>query len=139
MVKMVNFMCACLPAKSLQLYPTLCNPMDCSPPGSSFHGILQAKMLEWEAISSPKGFSNLGIEPTSITSPALAGIFFTTKESESEVAQSYSTLCDPMECSLPGSSLHGILLARILEWAANFFSRGFFLTQGSKPGLLNCR
>ena len=36
----------------------------------------------------------------------------------SEVAQSCWTLCDPMDCSLPGSSLHGILQARILEWAA---------------------
>ena len=34
------------------------------------------------------------------------------------------TLCDPMDCSLPGSSIHGILQARILEWAAIFFSRG---------------
>ena len=41
-------------AKSLQLCPTLCDPMDCSPPGSSVHGILQARTLEWVAIS----FSN---------------------------------------------------------------------------------
>ena len=34
-----------------QLCPTLCNPVDCSPPGSSVHGILQARMLEWAAIS----------------------------------------------------------------------------------------
>ena len=46
-------------------------------------------------------------------------------ESESEVAQWYPTLCDPMDCSLPGSSLHGILQARILEWVAISFSRGF--------------
>ena len=45
------------------------------------------------------------------------------KESESEVAQSCWTLCDPMDCSLPGSSLHGILQARILEWVAISFSR----------------
>ena len=37
-------------AKSLQLYPTLSDPMDCSPPGSSVHGILQARVLEWGAI-----------------------------------------------------------------------------------------
>ena len=42
----------------------------------------------------------------------------------SEVAQSCLTLCDPMDCSLPGSSLHGILQARILEWIAISFSRG---------------
>ena len=34
-----------------QLYPTLCNPMDCGPPGSSVHGIFQARILEWVAIS----------------------------------------------------------------------------------------
>ena len=42
----------------------------------------------------------------------------------SEVAQSCPTLCDPMDCSLPGSYVHGILQARILEWAAVSFSRG---------------
>ena len=46
--------------------------------------------------------------------------------SESEVAQSYLTLCDPMDCSLPGSSVHGIFQARILEWVAISFSRGSF-------------
>ena len=40
-----------------------------------------------------------------------------------KVAQSRPTLCDPMDCSLPGSSVHGILLARILEWVAITFSR----------------
>ena len=39
-------------------------------------------------------------------------------ESESEVAQSCPTLCDPVDCSLPGSSVHGIFLARVLEWVA---------------------
>ena len=45
-------------------------------------------------------------------------------DGEGEVAQSCPTLCDPMDCSLPGSSLHGILQARILEWVATSFSRG---------------
>ena len=39
-------------AKSLQSCPTLCDPMDCSPPGSPVHGILQARTMEWVAISS---------------------------------------------------------------------------------------
>ena len=43
-------------------------------------------------------------------------------ESESEVAQSCLTLSDPMDCSLPGSSIHGILQARVLEWGAIAFS-----------------
>ena len=42
----------------------------------------------------------------------------------SEVAQSCPTLCDPVDCSLPGSSLYGILQARVLEWVAISFSRG---------------
>ena len=44
-------------AKSLQSCPTLCDPMDCSPQGSSVHGILQAKILEWVAISSSRASS----------------------------------------------------------------------------------
>ena len=47
-----------------------------------------------------------------------------TYESESEVAQSCPTLCNPVDCSPPGSSVHGILQARILEWVAISFSRG---------------
>ena len=43
-------------------------------------------------------------------------------KSESEVAQSCPTLSDPMDCSLPGSSLHGIFQARVLEWGAVAFS-----------------
>ena len=47
----------CMLAKSLQLCPALCNPMDCSLPDSSFHGILQAKILEWVAIPFSRGSS----------------------------------------------------------------------------------
>ena len=45
-------------------------------------------------------------------------------ESESDITQSCPTLCDPMECSLPCSSIHGIFQARVLEWIAISFSRG---------------
>ena len=55
------------------------------------------------------------------------------------VTQSCPTLCNPMDCSWPGSSVHGILQARILERVAVSFSGGNFLTQGSNPGLLHCR
>ena len=49
---------------------------------------------------------------------------------ESEVAQSCPTLSDPMDCSLPGSSIHGILQARVLEWGAIAFSdKGLYKTQ----------
>ena len=47
----------CMCAKLLQLCLTLCNPMDCSPPGSSVYGILQARVLEWVAMSSSRGYS----------------------------------------------------------------------------------
>ena len=54
------------------------------------------------------------------------------KESESEDTQSFLTLCDPMDCSLPGSSVHGILQVRILEWIAISFSSGL-PDSGIKP------
>ena len=45
---------------------------------------------------------------------------------QSEVAQSCRTLCDPMDCSLPGSSVLGIFQARVLEWVAISFSKNFY-------------
>ena len=56
----------------------------------------------------------------------------------SEVTQSCPTLCDPMDYSLQGSSVHGIFQARVLEWVAISFSKGF-PTQGLNPGLPHCR
>ena len=55
----------------------------------------------------------------------VGGLFFLQcmkVKSESEVAQSYPTLSDPMDCSLPGSSVHGVFQARVLEWGAIAFS-----------------
>ena len=56
----------------------LCNPVDQSLPGSSVHGILQARILEWVAMSFSRNLLKPGIEPTSLTSPALISWFFTT-------------------------------------------------------------
>ena len=88
-------------AKSLQSCPTLCDPIDSSPPGSPVPGILQARTLEW-------------------------GCHFLLQcmkvKSESEVAQLCPTLRDPMDCSLPGSPVLGIFQARVLEWGAIAFS-----------------
>ena len=53
-------------AKSLQSCPALCDPMDCSPLGSSVHGILQARILRWVTISFSWGSSKSGIEPRSL-------------------------------------------------------------------------
>ena len=87
-------------AKSLQSCLTLCDPRDGSPTGSAIPGILQARTLEWVAIS----FSNAW------------------KWKVNEVAQSYLTLSNPMDCSPPGSSIHGIFQTRVLEWGAISFS-----------------
>ena len=90
-------------AKSLQSCLTLCDPIDGSPSGSPVPGILQARTLEWVAIS----FSSAGKWKVKI---------------EREVAQSCPTLSGPMDCSLPGSSIHGIFQARVLEWGVIAFS-----------------
>ena len=64
-----------LSSKSLQSSLTLWDPMDCSPPGSSVHEILQARILEWVAMPSSRGSSWPGIRLVSLVSPALAGRF----------------------------------------------------------------
>ena len=70
-----NLCKSCVGAKLLQSCPSLCNPMDCSPPGHSVHGILQARILEWVAMTSSRGPS--WPRDWTFTSPALAGGFFT--------------------------------------------------------------
>ena len=69
---------ACMHSESLQSCPTLCYPVDCSPPGSSVHGILQARILDWVAISSSRDLPHPATEPRSLMSPALADEFFTS-------------------------------------------------------------
>ena len=106
--------------------PTLVTPMDCSPPGSSVHGISQARILEWVTISFSRG-SPQPRDRTHIS--CLAGGYFTAEtpkktETETKVAQSCLTLCDPMDRSLGGASIHGIFQARVLEWVAISFFRG---------------
>ena len=131
--------------------------MDYSPPSSSVHGILQARILEWVATSSSRGSSGPGIEPVccccccvaSVVSDSVqpcrrqptrlprpwdspgkntgVGCHFLLQcmkvKSESDVSQSCPTLSDPMDCSPPGSSVHGIFQARVLEWGAIAFSK----------------
>ena len=93
---------ACVCAKSLQSCQTLCNAMDCSPPdsssppGSSVHGILQARTREWVAMSSSRGTSR-SKDRTQISyiSPSLAGRFFTTSttwEVPNTVPKGYKTV-----------------------------------------------
>ena len=87
-----HFLLQCMKVKSesevAQLCPTLSDPTDCSLPGSSVHGIFQARVFRELIVGT---------------------------ESESEAAQSCPTLSDPTDCSLPGSSVHGIFQARVPE------------------------
>ena len=89
-----------------QMCPPLCHPLDCSPPGSSAHGISQARILEWVAISYSRGSfptqgSNLSLlcllhwQADSLAQHQLGSLCRGLKvKSESEVAQSSPTLCD---------------------------------------------
>ena len=140
-----------LVTQSTQSCLTLCKLMDSSPPGSSVHEILKARTLEW--VASP--VSRESSRPRDQTLVChTAGKFFTvwgTREAPvphvkkevsewvSEVAQSCPTLCDPMDCSIQGSSVHEIFQARVLEWGCHFLLQGIFPTQGLNPGLLHCR
>ena len=72
-------MCVYVCAQSIQSCLTLCNSMDCNPLGSSVHGILRQERWNGLPFPSPGDFPNLGIEPASPPSPALAGRFFTTE------------------------------------------------------------
>ena len=62
-----------------QLCPTLCDPMDCSPPGSSVHGILQARILEWVAIPLSRGSSSPRDQTQVSCVSCIEGRFFTTE------------------------------------------------------------
>ena len=81
-------------AKSLQSCPTLCDPIDGSPPGSPNPGILQAR----NGVCCHFLLQSMKVK------------------SESEVSQSCPTPSDLTDCILPGSSIHGIFQARVLEW-----------------------
>ena len=84
----------------LQLCPTLCNPGDGSPPGYP---------CPWDSPGKNTVGCHFLLQCLKV-------------KSESEVAQSCPTLCDPMDCRIPGSSVHGIFQARVLEWGAIAFS-----------------
>ena len=124
-----------------RLCPTLCNSMDYSTPGSSVHGILQAGILEQIAVS----FSRVSSQPRGQTQVScIAGRLLTIWAIREAHMWIYSllwiiskwkvcvhakirplclTLCDPVDCSPPGSSVHGILQSRILEWVVMPSSR----------------
>ena len=101
--------------------------MDYRLPGSSVHGILQARILEWVALPSFSG-SYQPRDRTQVSS--IAGGFFTSwatgeaQEAQAAAAakslQSCLTLCDPIDNSPPGSAVPGILQARTLEMGCHF-------------------
>ena len=114
--------------------------MDCSPQGSSVHGILQTRILEWVVIPFSRNFPDPGIKPRS---PAMqadslplchqrgADVLW----SEVKVAQSWPTLCDPMNYRV-----HGILQAgQNTGVGSHSLVQGIFPTQGSNPGFPHCR
>ena len=122
-------------AKLLQSYLALCDPTDCSPPNSSVEGILQASILEWLPCPPPGDLPDPGMEPKPLTSPVLAGRIFTTACHlgspfcfllcmRAKSLRLCPTLCNLVDCSSPGSSVHGILQVSILEWIAMPCSRG---------------
>ena len=106
-----HFLLQCMKVKSesevAQSCPTLSDPMDCNLPGSSIHGIFQARVLSGVPLPSPQ-----------FDSAAAAA-------AAAKSLQSCPTLCDPMDCSLPGSPVPGIHQARTLEWVAISFSNAW--------------
>ena len=125
----VGHLTKCLFTSVAQSCPILCDPIDYSTPGfpvhhqlpelvqtqvhwvsdaiqPSFHWTTKKEWKSWKVVRKRRRRKGGG------------------KESESEVAQLCPTLSDPMDYSLPGSSVHGIFQARVLEWAAISFSRG---------------
>ena len=96
-----------------QLCLTLCDRMDCSPPGFSVHGIFQAGVLEWGAIAFSQIYENR-------YNNYLLSLFSLCAAAKS--LQSCLTLYDPIDSCPPGSPVPGILQARTLEWVAISFS-----------------
>ena len=83
-------------AQPLQLCPTLCDSMDCSSPGSSVHGILQARILEW-VFPFPNDLPNPGIEPWSPTLQNLYHLSHQGSPVEYSVQFSHSVMSDPLQ------------------------------------------
>ena len=126
-----HFLLQCMKVKSerevAQLCPILSDPMDCSLPGSSVHGIFQPRVLEWGAIA----FSG----PNS-TRYKLWKAYLKVNVL---VAQLCPTLCDPMDCSLPGCSCPWDFPGKNTGVGCHSLLQGTFPTQGSNPCLLHCR
>ena len=98
-----------------------------------------SRQEDWSGLPFPPAGDLLdpGIEPGSLTSPALLSRFFITATAAAESLQSCPTLCDPIDRSPPGSPVPGILQARTLEWVAISFSLSLVhLRSPSKDGIV---
>ena len=109
---------------------TLCDPMDCSLPGSSLHGILLARVLEWVAISFSTGSSQPRVQTRVSCIPGRRFNLWATRRSLLIIffilllfTQSCPTLCNPMDCSMPGflsftisPGLLKLLSIELLRW-----------------------
>ena len=113
-----HFLLQCMKVKSesevAQSCPTLSDPMDCSLPGSSIHGIFQTRELEWGAICS--------IDLYVFFLVSVSCCFDHYAAAAAKSLQSCLTPRDPRDSSPPGSPIPGILQARTLEWVAISFS-----------------
>ena len=135
LLKMLYFsLCACV--LSLQLYLTLCDPMNCSPPGSSVHVIFQTRILEWVAMPSSRG-SSWHRDWTRVSSVSCTG---------RRVLYHYTVLscccvwlCDLIDCSPPASSVYGYSLGKDTGLSCHALLQGIFPTQGLNPALPHCR
>ena len=107
----------CVCAKSLQSCLTLCNPMDHNPPGSSVHGILQARILEWVAMPSFRG-SSPPRHLTHVSSVHWQAGFFTASATWEAPAEAvfYETYCVIHSCFLPALSLLWLMYSVCKPW-----------------------
>ena len=119
-------------AKSLQLCPTLCDPIDGSHQAPLSLGF--SRQEHWSGLPFPSHRQNLCWASQTLCRPGPGGRKCEEcrkcrkVKSESEVSQLCQTPRDPMACSLPGFSIHGIFQARVLEWGAIAFSALYMLS-----------
>ena len=129
------YVCMCV-----QLYPTVCDPMDGTPPGSSLHGISRQEYWGGLSFPLPGDLPDPETESVSPASPALAHRFFTTEtpgETQfSSVTQSCPNLCDPMDGSMPGLPIHHQLLEFTqthVHWVSDAIQPSHPLSSPSPP------
>ena len=115
-----HFLLQCMKVKReseiAQSCPTPSDPMDCSPPGSSIHGIFQASVLEWGVIAFSEKYMQYAAKSIlflgHIWDPRILHVHLLC------AIPSHVQLFVTHDCSPPGSSVHGLFQARILEWVA---------------------